>query len=289
MSFTALQAAQARRARAEDQKRSGRALFSTVLRTIAAAAVSAAVGAAIFYGYRWASSSDVFAIKEVRFVGLVHATESELLARSGLKVGDNLIRTDLLAAAHGIESHPWVAAARVTRKLPGSLEVAVVEHRPAALVQMGALYVLDDQGKLFKRASPQDALDLPIVSGLSRAEEPALPATGGARRRGALEEPRRELRLLHALHFLDTWREAGFAVSDLSELRLEDEDAVTVFARDGGSMQEVRLGATDWPLSLRRLSSMRSVLARRGEHATKIDLDNPARPSEAAATLAEKR
>jgi cell division protein FtsQ len=191
-------------------------------------------------------------------------------------VGDNLIRADLLAAAHGIESHPWVLAARITRKLPGSLEVAVVEHRPAALVQMGGLYVLDEQGKLFKRASPSDGLDLPIVSGLSRE-------------RGALVDPSRELRLLHALHFLDTWREAGFLVSDLSELRLEDEDAVTVFARDGGSTQEVRLGSKDWPLSLRRLASMRSLLARRGEHATKIDLDNPARPSEAAATLAEKR
>lgn len=271
MSFTALQGAQVRRARAEENRRSGRALLRTLLRTLGAAVVSAAVGASSFYGYRWASTSQVFAIREVRFVGLVHATQTELLARSGLKAGDNLIAADLLAAAHGIESHPWVAAARITRKLPGSLEIAVVEHRPAALVQMGGLYVLDEQGKLFKRASPSDGLDLPIVSGLSRTD------------------PSRELRLFHALHFLDTWRQAGFAVSALSELRLEDEDAVTVFARDGGSMQEVRLGSKDWPLSLRRLSSMRSLLARRGEHATKIDLDNPARPSEAAATLAEKR
>jgi len=271
MSFTALQGAQARRARAEESRRSGRAILSTLLRTAGAALVSAAVAASVFYGYRWASTSDAFAIRDVRFVGLVHATEADLLSRSGLKIGDNLIRADLLAAAHGIESHPWVAAARITRKLPGSLQVLVVEHKPAALVQMGGLYVLDEQGNLFKRASPSDGLDLPIVSGLSRGE------------------PQRELRLLHALHFLDTWRQAGFAVSDLSELRLEDEDAVTVFARDGGSMQEVRLGSKDWPLSLRRLASMRSLLARRGEHATKIDLDNPARPSEAAATLAEKR
>jgi cell division protein FtsQ len=289
MSFTALQGAQARRARAEEEKRSGRAILSAVLRTLGSALVSAAFGASLFYGYRWASTSSFFALRDVRFVGLAHATQSELLARSGLKIGDNLVRADLIAAAHAIESHPWVAAARITRKLPGSLEVAVVEHRPAALVQMGGLYVLDEQGKLFKRASPADALDLPIVSGLSRGEEPALPATGGARTRGALEDPSRELRLFHALHFLDTWREAGFAVSDLSEVRLEDEDAVTVFARDGGSMQEVRLGSKDWPLSLRRLASMRSLLARRGEHATRIDLNNPARPSEAAATLAEKR
>lgn len=271
MSFAAMQSAQVRRAAAQEGKRSFRAVLDAVLRTLAAAALSAALGAGCFYGYRWASNAPAFAIREIRFTGLAHAAEPELIARSGMKPGDNLFRTDLLQAARGIEGHPWVAAARLTRKLPGTIEVSVLEHHPAALVQMGGLYVLDEQGKLFKRASPDDALDLPIVSGLSRAE------------------PRRELRLLHALHFLDTWRTAGFAVSDLSELRLEDDAGVTLFARDGDGVQEVRLGGSDWPLALRRLSSMRAALARRGEHAAKINLDNPARPAEAAATLAEKR
>jgi cell division protein FtsQ len=143
----------------------------------------------------------------------------------------------------------------------------VQEHRAAALVQAGGLYALDDQGRLFKRALPDDGLDLPIVSGVGR--------TG----------PERELRLFSALHFLDTWRAAGFSGSELSELHLDDEGGVTVFTHN----QEIRLGAKDWPLALRRLGSMRAALAKRGEHATRIDLDNPARPSEAAATLAEKR
>jgi cell division protein FtsQ len=271
MSFAALQTAQVRRAKAEEGKRSSRAILDAIWRAAAAAVLSAAVGAGGFYGYRWASNAAVFSIREIHVSGAAHATEAELIARSGLKVGGNLFRADLLEAARGVEVHPWVASARLTRKLPGTIEIAVTEHRPAALVQMGALYVLDEEGRLFKRASPGDRLDLPIVSGLSR------------------NEPQRELRLFHALHFLDTWRAAGFAVSDLSELRLEDDGAVTLFARDGDAVQEVRVGASDWPLALRRLSSMRGALARRGEHATKINLDNPARPSEAAATLAEKR
>jgi cell division protein FtsQ len=271
MSFTAMQSAQVRRAAAQEDKRSFRAVLEAVLRTLAAAALSAALGAGCFYGYRWASNAPAFAIRDIRFTGLVHATEAELIARSFIKAGDNLFRADLLQAARGIEGHPWVAAARLTRKLPGTVEVSVLEHHPAALVQMGGLYVLDEQGKLFKRTAPQDALDLPIISGLSRIE------------------PQRELRLLHALHFLDTWQTAGFAVSELSELRLEDDAGVTLFARDGDGVQEVRLGSSDWPLKLRRLSSMRAALARRNEHAAKINLDNPARPAEAAATLAEKR
>jgi len=271
MSFAAMQNAQVRRAAAQEGKRSFRAVLDAVLRTLAAAALSGALGAGAFHGYRWASNAPAFAIREIRFSGLTHASETELLARSGVKISDNLFRADLLQAARGIEGHPWVAATRLTRKLPGTVEINVLEHHPAALVQLGGLYVMDEQGRLFKRAAPEDALDLPIVSGLSR--------TG----------PQRELRLLHALHFLDVWRAAGFAVSDLSELRLEEDSAVTLFARDGDGVQEVRLSGSDWPLALRRLSSMRGALARRGEHAAKINLDNPARPAEAAATLAEKR
>src|SRR5450432_2197600 len=103
MSFTAMQSAQVRRAAAQEDKRSFRAVLEAVLRTLAAAALSAALGAGGFYAYRWASSAPAFAIREIHFTGLVHATESELIARSGMKQGDNLIRTDLLQAARGIE------------------------------------------------------------------------------------------------------------------------------------------------------------------------------------------
>jgi cell division septal protein FtsQ len=54
-------------------------------------------------------------------------------------------------------------------------------------------------------------------------------------------------------------------------------------------VQEVRLGSNDISLKLRRLAQVRAALARRGERASRIDLDNPARPDQAAATLADKR
>jgi hypothetical protein len=72
-------------------------------------------------------------------------------------------------------------------------------------------------------------------------------------------------------------------------VRLDDEASFTLFAHDGDQVQEIRLGAGELPLKLHRLAQMRAALARRGERASRIDLDNPARPSEAAATLADKR
>jgi len=265
-----------RRAAVEAERTAFKSALDAALRTLAAAALSAALSLGAWQAWRWATASPAFALQEVRFNGLAHASESELLKRSGLSIGDNIFKADLPRAARQIESHPWVADARIERRLPAALFIEVREHRPAALVQLGAMYVLDEEGKVFKRATPEDGLDVPVLTGISRE----------------LWQSRRsemQLRLLAALHLLDVWRGVGLAVAQLSEVRLDEDGAFTLFAHDGDGLQEIRMGSGELSLKLRRLLQMRAALARRGERALRIDLDNPARPDQAAATLADKR
>jgi cell division protein FtsQ len=276
MTFKALQMAQVRRAAAAEDRAALRSTMNGILRTLAAATVSAGLGFAAWQGWTWATRSDTFAVREVVFTGLVHAREPALAKASGLAPGVNLFRIDLAKAARALEAQPWVASARLERRLPGSVHVNITEHRPAALVRFGALYVLDEQGRIFKRVEPDDALDLPIIAGLSRDA-------------WLDRKPELQLRLYGALHLLDTWQAAGFKLASLSEVRLDEGGGFTLFDRGGGSLQEVRLGASDISLELQRLAQVRAALARRGERATRIDLDNPARPDQAAATLADKR
>jgi cell division protein FtsQ len=285
--FRPVDPAVVRRAAAEAERSAFKAALDAAFRTLVAAALSAILSLALWQAWRWATASPLFAVREIQFTGLVHSTEGEMTRKSGLAVGENLFRADLPRATRALESQPWVAAVHIERQLPGTLRIDVEEHRAAALVQAGALYVLDDEGRLFKRAAPDDGLDLPIITGLSRE--------GWQRQR-----PDSQLRLLAALHLLDLWRAAGFAVSALSEVRLDDDGSFTLFAHDGridaggaglasNAVQEIRLGAADLSLKLRRLAQVRAALGRRGERATRIDLDNPARPDQAAATLADKR
>lgn len=275
MTFKALQMAQVRRAEAQRDRAAWKSVLDAALRTLAAAAVSGALSLGAWEAWNWATASEAFAVREIRFSGLVHAQEADLLARSGLQ-GGNLFRLDLARAARRMEAHPWVASASLTRRLPGEVLATIVEHRPAALVQFGGLYVLDDEGRLFKRAAPEDALDLPILTGLSREA-------------WTERKPELQLRLFGALHLLDTWQAAGLPTSSVSEIRLDEDDGFTLFAHDGTAVQEVRLGSKEISLKLKRLAQVRAALARRGERAARIDLDNPARPDQAAATLADKR
>ena len=261
-----------RRAAVEAERTAFKSALDAALRTLAAAALSAALSLGAWQAWRWATASPAFALNEIKFSGLLHA--QELIRRSGLVLGENLFRVDLPRVARAMESHPWVESALLTRRLPGTLVVNIEEHHPAALVQLGekSMYVLDEEGRLFKRAAAEDGLDLPIVTGLSRQ----------------MPRPELQLRLLGALHLLDIWRGAGYAVSTLAEVLLDD-DGYTLFAHQGDGLQEIRLGSSQLPLKLRRLAQVRAALARRGEMAARIDLDNPARPDQAAATLADKR
>ena len=276
MTFKALQMAQVRRAAAERDRAAWRSVLGATVRTLLAAALSAGLSFAAWEAWTWVTASQTFAVREIRFTGLLHASETDLVRRSGLKLGDNLFRADLSRAARAMEGHPWVSSVRLDRRLPGEVVASVVEHRPAALVRLGSIYVLDDEGRLFKRASPEDALDLPLLTGLSR--EAWAERTSEA-----------QLRLFSALHLLDTWRAAGFAIAAVSEVRLDEDSGFTLFAHDGTAVQEVRLGSSEISLKLQRLAQVRAALARRGERAARIDLDNPARPDQAAATLADKR
>jgi cell division protein FtsQ len=269
--FHPVRAAAARRIAPADAPGARRAA-STIWRTALAVALSAAMSFGGWQAFRWSTTTPVFALREVRFTGLVHASERDLLARSGLRTGTNLMAVDLAAAARAMEAHPWVASARLARSFPRAVVVEVVEHHAAAQVQFGGLYLLDDDGRVFKRVTGDDGVDVPLVTGVSR--EAWLRDKGAA-----------QLRLYSALHLLEAWRAEGLPAAVLEEVRLEEDGGFTVFAREASGLQEVRLGARDLPLQLRRLAQLRAALARRGEHAARIDLDNQARADWVAAQL----
>ena len=106
-----------RRAAVEAERTAFKSALDAALRTLAAAALSAALSLGAWQAWRWATASPAFALNEIRFTGLLHAQESELILRSGLVVGENLFRVDLPRAARAMESHPWVESALLTRRL----------------------------------------------------------------------------------------------------------------------------------------------------------------------------
>lgn len=241
--------------------------------TVAKALGLTVVTAALVWGgmalRTWALVSPRFALETVSFTGLERASRGELVKLAGLAPGQNLWTLDTDALERAMLQHPWVRTVEVTRRFPRGVSVEVAEHAPAALAVLGDLYVLDDEGEPFKRVTPGDGLDLPLVTGLERDDYLSDADRVRGRFREALDVSRAYTRLLPG------------RTERLSEVRLGDGGLALVTATG----QEVRLGAGETEVKLQRLAQVRRELSARGLAAEIIHLDNRARPGWVAVKL----
>jgi cell division protein FtsQ len=73
-------------------------------------------------------NSPMFDTKRIDVRGDHHVTRAEVIEAAGIRVGDNLVRLSLDGVVDGVERLPWVASAAVTRDLPSTLAIQIVER-----------------------------------------------------------------------------------------------------------------------------------------------------------------
>jgi cell division protein FtsQ len=250
-----------------------RANVARALRLVGPAVLSG--GAVVLAGWlvwRHGIEGDLLRIRALRFEGLSRVSAQELAELSPVRPGDHLFLADLGQAAAALARHPWVASVELRRRLPPALEIRVVERRAVAIVDLAGLYLVDDQGEVFKRAAPGDGLDLPVITGISREDY--------VERRGEVEPL-----LQGALGLLARWRERGLAEkAPLSQLQIDPAYGAIAWAGEQGF--EVRLGHGDIAEKLARLARVLAALEAEGQRPEVLHLDNRRRPDWVAARLA---
>jgi cell division protein FtsQ len=210
-------------------------------------------------------ASPRFAVRELRIAPTTHVTEDEVRALLGVRLGDPLLAVDPDAVAAALTKHPWIASARVRRDLPATLAVDVVERRAIATALVGSLYLLDEAGRPFKRATPEEADGLPVLTGVTREQYAAMRATSEAVFRDGLA-------LLEAYEAVDG--PARPARPKLSEVHVDPRSGFSLVLLDGGG--EIRLGRGDFADKLARLDRIVAALDRRGPAALRtVYLDGP--------------
>src|SRR6266849_1596211 len=192
-------------------------------------ALGAGAVAGSVFTYRWALRSPQLALTTISFRGLRQVTEAELLQLTGLSIGENIFRVD----CSGLEQ---------------------------AVASQGQLYLLNAEGRPFKRVQPSDSMDLPRVTGISREQYLREPETASARLQQATE-------MMADYRRLDP-------TDPPSELRLE-ATGITLISQSG---VEIHFGEGERAAKFARLRRIRSELSRRGLLAQSIRLDNRVRP-----------
>lgn len=171
-----------RRARAKPGKgRSLRRLLSW--RVVRAMLLVALVVYAAHRASSLVLNAAVLRVTRIVVYGNSHLSSGEVQQLAHGLYGRNILMVDLAGQRRAILDSPWVAEAALRRVLPNTVEIAVVERRPAAIGRIGRnLYLIDREGTVIDEFGPQyRQYDLPIVDGLVRNRRNAKPAVDAAR------------------------------------------------------------------------------------------------------------
>jgi len=137
-----------------------------------------------------------FDIRRVNVSSGHHCPAEAIAARVDGMARGNIFRADLDRIAAAVRSVAWAEGVSVRRDFPDTITIDVRERRPAALIDLGRLYYLDEDGRPFAPFAPEggergngpsnarergtvtDEPGLPIVTGLETEElmEPSSPA-----------------------------------------------------------------------------------------------------------------
>jgi cell division protein FtsQ len=206
-------------------------------------------------------------VKEIRFHGLARLRPDDLLGAIPVRRGDPMLLVSPDAVEAALSKVGWIGGAEVRRRFAdGVVEIEVRERRPAALLSMGDLYLVDERGEVFERARPGVGLDLPVVTGvdldayLERRPEMSQVLAGAVALAARWAEARIDARMPGLL---------------VSEIHVDPVFGTTVVTADA---TEIRLGLGDLDAKLARLVRLLPALAAEPRKVVVIHLDDRRHP-----------
>ncbi len=219
----------------------------------------------------FARSASAFAITEVTVEGNQWLDSLELQRIAGTLQGSNIFEVPPEEATERLENHPWIKSATVTRQLPHRVHLNVVEHSPVAVLALEELYLVGEDGHLFREVGVDDPVDLPFITGVERGRFVQDPAY----RVVTIKE---SVGLLHDYRAAGLWRR-----EPISEIHFDALGGMSLYIGDDAT--HIRLGAGPYRSKLRKLRTLLERLDRERARPAYVYLDNIRRPDRVTAKL----
>jgi cell division protein FtsQ len=165
----------------------------------------------VLYGYLL--TSPYIRLEQLEIVGVDEAMSKELEEMSGLNFELTLLAINVDEVQKRLEKHPWVRTAEVEKQFPHGLLIRVEKEEPRALVSAGKLYYMNRAGKVFKEVGPKEAVDFPIITGISSDE---------------LDRQRQVEFSMQVLQFLESQGDP-WSLKNLSEIHVKKDGDVSLY------------------------------------------------------------
>lgn len=211
-------------------------------------------------------NSAYFVVSDAEVTGNSYLSESEVILMAGVPYGRSIFRVDTRAMERELMRAARIASAHVTRKLPGSIRIEIVERHGAGLIPYAGYFVeVDSEGvALGIRTSIEaaGATGMPLIAGI----RPTSVTVGQA------VQPEEQVKA--GAKVADILMESGLV--EVSDVDVSDPDSVVVHMVGG---IKILLGPLDGVRERAKLAApILSSCAEKGLDVEYIDLRVASRP-----------
>jgi cell division protein FtsQ len=220
--------------------------------------------AVLAHSYRAIIDLPWLSVEEIEMAGLKRLQRDELLRQAGLAQPTGILRVRTALVARRLEENPWIKSALVRIDPPRRVVLEIEEREPMAVVHKRGFFLVDTQGRLFLQVRPEHYQQFPLLTGFADTQL----GLGTVLPEHALKIVRS---LIAALEQFKDW----LPLADLSEIRWQDGDGVTLYTTRGAI--PIHLGSEHFVEKLKRLQTVQKVISERRwwDAVQTIDLDYP--------------
>ena len=216
-------------------------------KVISGTAFIALMGLFFIFCYSLITQCDYFRVKDLRIEGIRMLSAEQVLKQAELDENINLLSINLSLTRKKLISHPWIANAEIKRTLPDKIVIKITEHIPLAVVNLGNKFILNNNGRIFKRLTDHDPFDLPEIDGLKLSDI-------------SLPDEHKSIPFDAIINVLQLGKNSeGFLCSNaIKRIKVDRELGITIFVTTSGTehLKKIKLGYYDYPEKFNKLEKV---------------------------------
>ena len=166
----------------------------------------------------------IFSIKQVVCEGNSTIKSQDIIAASGIEINKNIFSTNLGEATKKVLQVPYVESVKITRQLPGTVKIAVVEGKVSAYLKWyKKFFGINEKGQTLCVVNKVSATrKAPVVKGITIKEACVV---------GQAVVVNQTSRFETLMKFMKTFNEKGMT-ADITVFDITEADYISIMHRD---------------------------------------------------------